>query len=153
MQINESISAPPIMLVGDDQKCIHLLQHLLLTGGLLGQVLTFSTGGDAASFLNQCILGDNTLPQLILLDLQMPKLVGILFLWWLRSEHVFDPLPVITMSCSKQAADIAPERRIGSDFYLYKFPTASMLRRVCHDAITSRARLFAEISARTHGAG
>lgn len=127
----------PIVVVAENRECVAMLKTLLVAAGIVGQVIDFATGGEAAAFLTSCA-SDLPIPQLVFLDLQLPKSAALLFLWWLRSERLFDRVPVLALGCSKQEQDIALERRRGADFYLYKYPTVSGLRRVCASALAKR---------------
>ena len=61
---------------------------------------------------------DKARPELILLDLAMPRLDGLSFLRRLRAEEKWGAVPVLVVSANSSAAAIAVER--GAQGYLLK---------------------------------
>jgi CheY-like chemotaxis protein len=66
--------------------------------------------------------GERFLPEIILLDLQMPRVNGFEFLKWLRKESPADfrLLPVIVMSSSDEEKDINQAYALGANSYIVK---------------------------------
>lgn len=64
----------------------------------------------------------NPLPDLLLLDLNMPRMGGLDVLKWLRQKHTFDLLPRIVLSSSPEQ-EIAKARNLGA-CACYSKPTA-----------------------------
>jgi CheY-like chemotaxis protein len=66
--------------------------------------------------------GDRVLPEVILLDLQMPRVNGFEFLKWLRKDSPSDLrlLPVIVMSSSDEEKDINQAYALGANSYVVK---------------------------------
>jgi len=60
------------------------------------------------------------LPNLILLDLKMPRLSGFDVLAWLRHEEKCRWLPVIVLSSSNHEADVQRAYSLGANSYLVK---------------------------------
>lgn len=60
------------------------------------------------------------LPQIILLDVKMPRLSGLELLQWLRTQEEFRPLPVFMLTSSSQPSDIAAAYEHGANSYLVK---------------------------------
>lgn len=61
---------------------------------------TAFNGIEALDFLQQKLCKDEALPEIILLDLNMPKMNGIEFLTELRKESRFDLIKIIVMTTS-----------------------------------------------------
>jgi DNA-binding response OmpR family regulator len=70
-------------------------------------------------------------PDIILLDLVLPRMSGILILKALRENHNTTQIPVIVMSARSQKEDIQEAYDNGADDYLVKpFTPADLLRHV-----------------------
>lgn len=67
------------------------------------------------------------LPELILLDLQLPKMGGIDLLTKIRATHSDKELPVIILSSSDNPGDIALCQELGISGYLSKPPELKAL--------------------------
>lgn len=81
-------------------------------------------GGGAIAYLDGT--GDfadraaHPLPQLLLLDIKMPHVMGLEVLAWVRQQEKFNALPVVMLTSSTQAKDIEFSRRHGANAYLVK---------------------------------
>lgn len=60
------------------------------------------------------------LPQLILLDLQLPKVSGFEVLRRLKQDSRTKKIPVIVLTISQNSSDVAESRRLGAETYLVK---------------------------------
>jgi DNA-binding response OmpR family regulator len=60
------------------------------------------------------------LPQLVLLDLNMPRLNGFDVLEWVRRQSGFSSLQVVIFSSSDEAKDINRAYGLGANWYLVK---------------------------------
>lgn len=59
-------------------------------------------------------------PDVVLLDLMMPKMDGVKFLETLRADHRFSGLPVIVMTGSMDSSSLTRIRALGVDALLTK---------------------------------
>jgi CheY-like chemotaxis protein len=60
------------------------------------------------------------LPDLVLLDLKMPRVGGLEVLRWMRNDPRFRPLIVVILSSSKQESDVNQAYGSGANSYLKK---------------------------------
>jgi len=115
---------PVVLLVDDDVDTIRLIRMSLIQAGFINKVLEARDGQEAREYL----LGQGKfsnrmqypLPQVILLDLKMPRINGLEFLCWLRSWPPGRLIPVIVMTTSVLAADLSAAYNAGANSYLVK---------------------------------
>jgi CheY-like chemotaxis protein len=79
------------------------------------EVLDYLTGQEG--FADR---GRFPLPDLVLLDLKMPRLTGFDVLQWLRSQPEHKKLPVVIFSSSDHQNDIDKAKSLGADDYRIK---------------------------------
>jgi CheY-like chemotaxis protein len=60
------------------------------------------------------------IPQLLILDLKMPKIDGLQVLHWVRKQKEFSRLPVVMLSGSGLQKDIVEAYRLGANSYFTK---------------------------------
>ncbi|MBE9029150.1 response regulator [filamentous cyanobacterium LEGE 11480] len=92
----------PILLVDDDQIDVMSVKQGL-KAIRASNPLYVSTDGEAAiDWLNQ---GQNPLPALILLDLNMPRMNGFELLQILKADDRWQPIPVVILTTSQDQHD------------------------------------------------
>src|SRR5436190_471449 len=113
-----SESTPVILLVEDNADTIKLIRLSLLKAGFANKVLETHNGEEAIDYLygngkfgNRL---DYPLPQVIFLDLKMPRMSGIEFLKWLRTWPPGRTVPVIVMTTSVLSADLTAAYEAGA---------------------------------------
>ena len=60
------------------------------------------------------------LPKLVLLDLKLPKLDGLEVLKFLRSHKIFDTMPIVMLSSSREISDVLRSYQLGVNSYTVK---------------------------------
>lgn len=101
-----------IALVDDDAIFRFLEQKVLEFSGYQGEFLHFADGEKAATFLESHIDSPDTLPDMVLLDLNMPMADGWFFLERLRNlQYNLAKAPMVyILSSSIDPEDIARSR-------------------------------------------
>ncbi len=69
-----------VLLVDDDEDANFFQEKLIKKAGFAQTVDKACNGVEALSYLKECIAGKHDLPEIIFLDLNMPKMNGWLFL-------------------------------------------------------------------------
>ena len=92
-----------ILLVEDLTADAILLREALEDAGLGGELIVARDGQDALDELHS----GRPLPQLVLLDLNLPRVSGAQVLDEIRSTERLAALPVVVLSTSTSPADIA----------------------------------------------
>ena len=111
---------PLILYVDDDDLVAHLLQKEI-TGFEIQRV---SNGDDAVDLLNRSgVYHDARRPDLVLLDLHMPKRDGFQTLAEIRATPTIANLPVAMFTTSQWPADRAKAFAHGANYFIQK-PTA-----------------------------
>jgi len=101
------------ILVVDDEKPIHsYLQRKL---NKLGYSVCIAEDGEEA--LTQAF---SQLPDIILLDVKLPKLDGIEVCKRLKSDDITKHIPILILSAKAQSDEISEGLRAGADRYLCK---------------------------------
>jgi CheY-like chemotaxis protein len=120
-----------ILLIEDTESDALLMQRALRKSAITDCVHIARSGKEAIEYLKGVGPFSNRqefpLPQLILLDLQMPEMHGLKVLEWVRSQPEFRSTVVIVLSSSRLAGDIQLAYKLGCNSYLVKPPTLEML--------------------------
>ena len=118
------MSSATVLHVEDDPNDILLFKHACQKAGVRVNLYSVADGEEAKAYLNgEAPFSDRTahpVPQLVLLDLKMPRVNGFELLEWLRSEAKFQRLPVIVLTSSNHDADVHRAYEAGANSYLVK---------------------------------
>ena len=120
-----------ILLIEDTDSDALLMQRALRKSAITDCVHIAKNGKEAIEYLKGVEPFNNRqefpLPQLILLDLQMPEMHGLRVLEWIRGQPEFRSTVVIVLSSSRLLGDIQLAYKLGANSYLVKPPTLEML--------------------------
>lgn len=115
---------PLILLVEDNEDDVLLTLRALRGLNLLNRVETVRDGAEALEFLaaegKYSHRNTRDLPELILLDINLPRLNGIEVLKSLRSESATRIVPVIMLTTSGQEQDMRLAYESGANSYIRK---------------------------------
>ena len=113
-----------ILHVEDDANDALLFQHACQKAGVGFDLQAVKDGDEAMAYLKGndgfSDRARHPLPQLMLLDLKMPRVNGFDLLTWLRSDDYFKRLPVIILTSSNHEGDIKRAYDMGANSYLVK---------------------------------
>lgn len=113
-----------ILYVEDRQDDIDLTLHALRTANLGNRIYVVRDGVQALDFLfargTYCHRRNIVRPQLILLDLGLPKIDGFEVLRQIRSEPRTSNIPVIILTASPRDRDSLASRQLGAQAYIVK---------------------------------
>ncbi len=125
-----------VLIVDDDPNDIFLLVEAFRQVGFNHELLPLGDGRDAIGYLRGAPPYDNMnsfpVPDLMLLDIKMPKMTGFEVLAWLRTRPEFGALPVVMLSSSGQADDLEKAKSLGANEFKVKpsgFPELMQLVR------------------------
>jgi CheY-like chemotaxis protein len=109
-----------IMLVDDNEADIELTKSTLEEGKVRMRIVTAGDGQDALDQLEAGLKCGEELPDLILLDLNMPRLDGRGFLAKLRQHEELKGIPVVVLTSSDAEQDIVKSYKLGANCYVNK---------------------------------
>ena len=115
--------SPTILIVDDDEGHAILIRENLEMGGLKNPTLHFRDGQAILDFFfdreGKAIRGPES-TYLILLDIRMPKVDGIEVLRRLKADPVLHRLPVIMLTTTDDAREVARCHELGCNVYIQK---------------------------------
>jgi len=110
-----------ILLVEDNPGDVRLTQEALKEGKICNNLHVVEDGEEALAFLRQeGRYAHSTRPQLILLDLYLPKKDGREILAEIKSDPVLSQTAVIVLTTSENDQDILRTYDLASDQYISK---------------------------------
>ena len=112
-----------ILLVEDNPKDEALTLRALRKSNILNKVDVVRDGAEALDYLLGSppdTAGVKALPQLILLDLKLPKIDGLEVLRRIRDDERTQLLPVVILTTSTEESDRLEGYRLGANSYVRK---------------------------------
>ena len=113
-----------ILLVEDNADDVALTQRALKRNNIMNEVVVGRDGEEALDYLfaTGAHEGRDTtsMPQVILLDLKLPKIDGLEVLRRLRADDRTRLLPVVILTSSKEQQDLIQSYSSGANSYVQK---------------------------------
>ncbi len=109
-----------ILLAEDNPGDVLLLREALANSAIICELMVAEDGQKAIALL-QAVAADVTrLPDLIILDVNLPKHNGGEVLAHVRGDPAFSLVPVLMLTSSASPADQATASRLGANLYIQK---------------------------------
>lgn len=113
-----------ILLVEDSPDDADMTQRALRKGNIANEVVLARDGAEALEYLfgTGAYAGRNPahLPQVVLLDLKLPKVDGLQVLRAIRADKRTDTLPVVILTSSDEQRDVVESYHLGANSYVRK---------------------------------
>ena len=110
-----------ILLVDDNPGDVRLTLEALKDGKVQNRLHTAHDGVEAIAFLRRKgEYADAPLPDLILLDLNMPRMNGVQLLAEVKEDSALKHIPVVILTGSREIEDIAKTNNMQADRYVTK---------------------------------
>lgn len=113
-----------ILLIEDSSADAELTLYALKKHGVINGVTHLKDGAQALDFLfgsgTYAVSDTRTLPTIILLDLNMPKVGGMEVLEKVRSTPLTRKIPVIILTSSDEDPNLEPARALGANSHITK---------------------------------
>lgn len=110
-----------ILLVEDNPDDEALTLRAFKKNNIRNEIVVARDGAEALEYLfGKATQGGRNLPQVVLLDLKLPKIDGIEVLRRIRADERTELLPVVILTSSKEEQDIVNSYRVGCNSYVRK---------------------------------
>jgi len=110
-----------ILLVEDDPADVELTRYTIEKSKVLIELQVVGDGVEALAFLRrEGKYADAPRPDLILLDLNMPRMDGRAFLSEMRADDQLKTIPVVVLTTSQTDEDIYRSYHLGANCYITK---------------------------------
>lgn len=113
-----TVSHSTILLIDDDSDDCLILRSSLEDSGNRANLICASDGEEAVQYLNS--VPPSSLPNLIVLDLNMPRWDGKRTLSYLKSQPHLAAIPVVILSTSESKTDKEACASLGAASYFKK---------------------------------
>lgn len=112
-----------IIIVEDNLSDADLILRVLRKNRLANSIIHLKDGQEAIDYFSSddnFLEDQTTRPQIIFLDLKMPKVNGIEVLRQIKSDEKTKTIPVVILTSSKEDPDIAECYQLGVNSYVVK---------------------------------
>lgn len=113
-----------VLLAEDDEDYVLLIRRAFLQAQIPNPLFVVSDGQQAMSYLKgEGRFADREefpLPDLLLLDLKLPRFSGFEVLAWVRTQPGFSGLRVLVLTSSDRIKDVNDAYRLGANSFLVK---------------------------------
>ena len=109
-----------IMLVEDNPDDEALTMRALKKNNIMNEVVVARDGAEALDYFFGEGKETRPLPQIILLDLKLPKVDGLEVLKRIRTEERTHLMPVVVLTSSKEEKDVIESYNLGANSYIRK---------------------------------
>jgi chemotaxis family two-component system response regulator Rcp1 len=114
-------SLPQVLLVDDNPADVGLAREALVGGRHHSCISNVENGEEALAFLRRTgKYASAVRPDLVILDLNLPKKDGRAVLAQVKAEKELHAIPVVVFSTSKAMSDIARSYELGANCYVNK---------------------------------
>jgi CheY-like chemotaxis protein len=118
------VNGKVILLVEDNPDDVKLTERALKKSKILNELLVAQDGVEALDYLSGTgkYAGRDTsvLPQVVLLDLKMPRMDGLEVLQRIRADERTKFLPVVVLTTSSEDRDRIESYKLGANSYIRK---------------------------------
>ena len=120
--MNPNLAAPAeVLLVEDDRAAARLVKDALKDSSVALRLSVVRDGEQALALLRRAgVYAEAPRPNLVLLDLNLPRKDGFAVLGEVRADPLLKYLPVVVLTTSHSATDILRSYDLGANCYIVK---------------------------------
>ncbi|MDX2149768.1 MAG: response regulator [Bryobacteraceae bacterium] len=133
---------PQLLMVEDNPGDVYLIRQALREAGFECRMTVAADGDEALGILHR-ENGEHRLPDMVLLDLNLPKRSGHEVLREIKSDPQLRRIPVIVLSSSQAESDLRTAYDLHANCYIHK---PSTLSEVLHVAQQIASFWFSAVS-------
>jgi DNA-binding response OmpR family regulator len=120
----DAITTQTILLVEDDENDVAFVTRALKKAGIANGLKVAEDGQQAIDYISgKGEFADRTrypMPALVLLDLKLPRVLGMDVLKWIRQQPELHLMLIIVLTSSQQRTDVSQACALGANSYLVK---------------------------------
>ena len=119
-----------VLLVDDSEDDRYLFAHSFRSAGIHGRILECEDGDAAIETLQRAQRSsvEHPWPDVVFLDLKMPRRDGFEVLEWVREARLDGSLEIYVLSGSNEPSDVERAQELGASDYITKPITEQKLR-------------------------
>ncbi len=110
-----------VLIVEDNDADVFLVEEALRSQGLMAQIERCQDGEEALVALGS--VDEMRMPDIIIVDLNIPKVNGLEILKYARSLKQLDSIPVLVLTSSQSRLDRTRSLQLGARAFISKPPT------------------------------
>lgn len=134
--------AVTILLVEDNRSDVLIIREILKHEGIKADIHLAGDGEQAIKFLGEVQRNpERVCPDLILLDLNLPRVSGLQVLSHIRTRSVCAETPVVVVTSSRSPEDLAAIQKLNASAYFQKssdLPTFMQLGKLIRRLLPER---------------
>ncbi len=109
-----------ILVIEDNVDDVFLIELAIKKANINSNISVVSNGEEGISYLTKLTNEKRKLPNLILLDINLPKITGLEVLKKIKSSELIKSIPVVVFTSSDSPSDMNYCHQNGADFYIRK---------------------------------
>ena len=129
----ENLEPVKILLIEDDIGDQKLVKLSLNKQKIANELFVENCGEDAIDYLAHSKAGKSPMPDLILLDLNMPGMGGKEFLRRIKADDELDTIPIVILTTSDSEEDIVESYKLNAAGYIKKPVTLQGFQQAMND--------------------
>lgn len=121
-----------ILLVEDNEADVRLTREALRDSKIANEILVAKDGVEALRVLRQTVRDPVSRPDLVLLDLNLPRMDGREVLAAIKTDATLKDIPIVVLTTSRAEADVLESYQLHANCYIHKPVDLDQFLNVVH---------------------